>query len=592
MPASGYELRVEKEDPASHWEYQLISGTSAEPSSGWITPDENPRALFDNNTTNSLVIKVTSEGGEKTKQSLMRDEYGDIVYNIRTGETGAGTSSHRWVYDKMSGRKYETKPDGYAYYRINVELLAANFKQHPKSAAYYYYRDPAEAELGRIMDVVIEYNEDGTPKTIGTLEQVWEMRDANGNWETITEGTTTKPNPLYDESTATLQPKMGVLLDYGSPTPFISDTPDALNFVLDERSGSAGFTYQWYESNSWYGGYGFDEDGNRCYNIPDPIDPTKIQFNYEADFKGDQFHARQFDEKANPSLFNGGNQAARYVIDGRPIPTEKGGRGATYTPDISKRPFLGYSYETHYYWVVVTDPVSGRKATSARATILAERNKAKTHLMLDVNNDLKNDNGMPIRFKNYEVFKERYDKFRIPLKDVLAAAIARTPGVSSFDIKDYMILTAQAKFYLSDGTEWIQNWTNGNLSFEDNALAMDAENRPNKDTPFSDHGPVHPDGTLMGLFYNLTNNNATYDITSDVKEDGNGSALKDLYPTHIVIEPSGDHTKGPNKDGYPALEFNPETQRMEAAEHLINVDLQGWFCGYVELVELHFEGPR
>jgi hypothetical protein len=143
---------------------------------------------------------------------------------------------------------------------------------------------------------------------------------------------------------------------------------------------------------------------------------------------------------------------------------------------------------------------------------------------------------------------------------------------------DYSIMYAQARFYLTDGTDWIQNWTNGNLSFERNMEADEV-------TPY----PIGPYDTankskIITLYYNLTNNNATYMMNGDSKEPA-GADL-DKIPTHVVVIPSGDHRKGGNKDGYPPLDANGR-----AAASIVGTDLQGWFCGHVELVELRFEGP-
>jgi hypothetical protein len=509
MPAGGWGINIELEDPGSRYEFLLVSKNASSPPAFNGIPET---ASFDN--TNLLAIKVTPQSG--------------IAAAIK-------------------------------YYKVDVKLLAANFKEHPKSAIYYYYKDPATVQ--EILRVDFRYGPDplNSAKEILLPEEEW-------TFETLPAG-------------------KGKKIEVASPTVFTSDPVVPLSFELD-RIGS--YTYQWWESNSWYGGYGFDEDGKMCYNIVDSAGNT--QFNWEEGFTSDPYHHRQFDEKANPSLFNGGNQAAVYELPGRPI---EGATSATYTPDTSKRPFLaGFSYEAHYYWVVVKDS-RGYETTSGRATIISERDKSRKYLMLDVNNSYKVGD-TPLRFRNNEVFTQKYDKWRIPLEGVIP---------DNFNITDWKILTAQAKFYLTDGKEWIQNWTNGNLSFEDNSNLPDWY-------PLSEyqHGPVPSEadverygvevlkkdagcgagygGQLLGLFYNLTNNNATYDVTSDVKEDGDGASLKTGKFTHIVIEPSGDHTKGSNY-GYPPLGSDGK-----AGPSIVGEDLQGWFCGFVELVELHFVGPR
>jgi hypothetical protein len=550
MPDTGFRIIIEKDDPGSKVFYKLVDerdtinsepmpGTWTEiPSTGLISGTSLAKVPFTNNDW--LAIKVESQGGEKTRHTV----YYETMVDKDNKPVLDGNRNPIMI--RVEGDKVE----GVRYYKIAVELLAANFKKHPVSTVYHYYRNPTEAAAANTL--------------------------------------------------------AGATVDYPSPRSFTSDTPEALKVELDRDVPGA--TYQWYESNSWYGGYGFDVDGRKCYMVGNNMI-------VEAGFIEDEFHAKQFDEKLSYStLFNGGNQAARYVVPGKKIDTNAG-RQPTYTPTIAdKRPFISvFSYETHYYWVEVTLP-NGRKATSGRAVIVTERNPDRQHLVIDVNNGYTTGgaNPMPLKFRNPVVFKERYDKFRIPIEGILGSSFVQT---------NWKILTAQARFYLSDGREWIQNWTNGNLSFEDNSVdyVVDGVHSGGKIPewyPLNPYGlpPTEADietygvevlkkapgcgagygGRILGLFYNLTNNNATYDITSDVKEDGNGGSLhEDGKITHVVIEPSGDHTKGPNKDGYPKL--NAEGK---ADDSIISIypredgDLQGWFCGYVELVELIFQGPR
>jgi hypothetical protein len=578
MPDVGYTIGIAKEDPKSTVDWQLVKGniyTSALPATGWEPIAEltsAKKAVFDN--TNFLVIRVTSEDGMKTRHGVWYDPVLDAKGDPVLDPDG---------YERKTRREGDLT-EGIRYYKIGVELLAANFTEHPISTVYYYWKNPTEVQ--RIMHVFNRYDAKGVllPEEAWTEEDLTEFRMDDDNEIMI--------DPITKEPI-----RNGVFIDYASPRAFPSDDGSnngvngitatnkvkPLGFKLD-KTIPATATYRWYESNSWYGGYGFDPDGYRCYNIPNS--KGVIQFNYEEDFTSDAFHARQFDEKGNPTLFNGGNQAARYPLVGREIPDSEGGNQATYTPRIDYRPFLGYSYETHYYWVVVTFP-NGKKATSGRAAIVSERNPDRRHLVIDVNNAYKPNGATsrPVPFRNGIAFKEKYDKFRIPLDGMLGSYITSSGLVTEkFDMTKWKILTAQAIFYLTDGTEWIQNWTNGNLSFEDNSADLEET-----DPPYNQYGPVHPKGTMLGLFYNLTNQNGTYDITSDVKE-GSPPKLPDTTPTHIVIEPSGDHTKGPNKDGYPSLVLSDG--KMVAAPGIVGKDLQGWFCGYIKLVELRFEGPR
>jgi hypothetical protein len=398
---------------------------------------------------------------------------------------------------------------GWNYYKIGVELLATKFLQQPRSTHYYYY-----------------HNED--PKTPAA--------------------------------------------DYKSPAFFYSDDGSnggpvnvlPLDFVLEDESGS--YIYQWYESNSWYGGYGFDKDGRVTYK-----GGQNTAEEWEDGFIADDFHTYAYDEKSNITLFNGGNNNVRFVIDGRKISSTEitsankpenfnldQGEGRTYTPKINFRPFLpGYTNETHYYWVEIEDTVSHYKLVSERAVIVSERDNSKKHHIFDTNNYENPTTHQKYVFKNGpDPFKEKFDKFRIPLF-----------FDADFNINDYTTVTAQAKFYLTDGKDWIQNWTQGNLSFEDNTA--------NPTIPQAGSG-----GNILVLYYNLTNDNAAKSLESGGNEPSGGGV--NVQPTHVVIEPSGDHTKGADKDGYP---FNPDGSFKEPT------NLQGWFCGFIELVEFRFEGP-
>jgi hypothetical protein len=390
------------------------------------------------------------------------------------------------------------------YYKVEVELLATKFLKQPVSTKYYYYYKRTTPKPAKSGD---DYESPG--------EEFYSDDGSNGGPDNVL----------------------------------------PLTFVVEDPSKIV--SYQWYESNSWYGGYGFDVDGRVTFS---GSANTADEDGTEAGFLDDQYHTKEYDEKSNITLFNGGNNNVRYVIPGRKISSADitvaknmpenfnldMGNTPTYKPKITFRPFLpGYSNETHYYWVELTDN-QGYKLISERAVIVSERDNSKKHLIFDVNNYY--DPAHPtvkIAFKNGpDPFKKKFEKYRIPLF-----------FDGGFDINDYSIFTAQAKFYLTDGKDWIQNWTQGNISFE-------------------------KDGGIQVLYYNLTNDNAAKSLVSGGNESGSGVSAK---PDFVVIEPSGDPTKGNNKDGYP---LNPDGSFKEPE------NLQGWFCGFIELVEFRFEGPR
>jgi hypothetical protein len=503
------------------------------PNTEWADTRQGSFATADQPTLGYDIDIVLDDPTGKYEYVMMAS----ITANRPSAFTYNKDNSSKMVFDNINALAIKVTSEnglGIRYYKIKVELLAARFLIHPRSKAYYYYRSQEKAD---------EYNEGTHDVKVDYASPPW----VKSSTETL---------DVWD-----------------------SDTPDELTFLLD-RGGVDDYNYQWYEADSWYGGYGFDPNGLVWYNGPngdlveDGYDPNA---GYEdTEYEEYAYHTNGLDEKKNVSLFNGGNQGnGHFVLPGRKVTRDfygpNDGTSPTYRPPIDYKPFIpGFSYESHYYWVEVTRKDNGHKVTSGRASIISERNRNKQHYIIDTNNDYKSDetkviSGVtykyPLPFKNVIPFTKQYDFFRIPLT-----------FPQGFDIMNYSVMTAQAKFYLADGADWIQNWTNGNLAFEDNG----------KD-PFPDQYTKEGNNVFV-LYYNLTNNNATYMMASDSKEPA-GAPL-DRIPTHVVVSPSGDHTKGTNKDGYPPL-----TAAGRPTSAIAGTDLQGWFCGYVELVELRFESP-
>ena len=383
------------------------------------------------------------------------------------------------------------------YYKVQVNLLAGNFTRQPKSAVYFVSGKPFAT---------------GTRVLVDSAEHL------------AVPVTTTAPIV-------------------------------ALDFELDKTQG-AGWTYQWYEANSWYGGYGFDRDGRIFGDAGYGEGLTSNDKDaYGTELRSVYGTGLGLDEKNNVSLHNGGNNFYRLIVPGRPIP---GATDPTYTPkiDASKRPFIaGYSNQTHYYWVVITDP-DNKKATSERAAIVAEWGEVwnlgrptgqavtKKHHIVDLHAHLTKTVGLQEHPRNTDPFKagNHGDKRIIPIT-----------FPSDFNVMDYSVATVQARFFLSDGTPWIQNWTQGDVGFE-------------------------KDGVGLVLYYNLTNNNATVGLSGDSKEPL-GANLTDK-PSHVVVKPAG--TK-PLKDLPPFQNDNVTPINTD--------DAQGWFTPYIEIVELRFEGP-
>jgi len=434
------------------------------------------------------------------------------------------------------------------YYKVQVEVLAAEFTVQPQSDYYYYY--DADTKVGA-----------------GTAYEL--------NWYTYVGLTGDKAvSSSHPNFTDAAHGANGVY------------AKRALKFELDRVIPGA--TYQWYEANSWYGGYGFDADGRRAFKHPSVTDAkgvTEAGFVEYIDDRGatsDQddddrtpkttpagvlysrpyrYYIEGLDEKGNVSLHNGGNNYYRLEVPGRPIPGET---GSTYTPKVDYRPFLqSFTSESHYYWVVVTDPASNRTVTSKRAVIVSERDPTKDHYIVNLNAYLDSTGttpGLQGNPKNLSPFTagNHGDKYEIP--------IYFEGGNVSFNVKKYSTVTCQALFYLADGRPFIQNWTQGDFGFADEAKVE------------------------LVLWYNLTADNATRGLQSSGNAPS-GSGLS-VPPYYLVVKPAG--TKDldllpPFVKMADGITEKQDTYGRSIPEN-IN-DAQGWFTPYIEIVELRFEGP-
>jgi hypothetical protein len=464
-------------------------------------------------------INIELEDGEGSAEFVLMNTVGalDPPTTYTHGMSGTQKFNHgQALAIRVRSARYVlglvTSPSDTRYYKVQVNLIAANFSRHPQSAAY-------------------------------------EITDFN-----------------YSRVNAPSEPNHNRILITASGTRTLDREIAELSFALD-RAGT--FTYQWYTANSWYGGYAFDRDGR----IAD--DPFTVQDYYHP-------NPSQYDEKGNISFHNGGNQYYRLSIPGRPI---AGANEATYKPtiDASNRPFIfpGFSNQTQYYWVKVTDE-NGLTAVSDRAAIVTEWNRefekgipkteklTKKHHIVDLHAYMgSSPYGLMGNPRNPTPFKagNHGDKYLIP--------ITFPPD---FNVKDYSVVTCWAKFYLADGKEWIQNWTQGDFGFANAAQ----EN--------------------LVLWYNVTNDNATRGLGSTGNEPQGGGL--DETPAYLVVQPAG--TK-PMKQMPPfdsvmdtvtatAPATWPQSYVQVYGEDkrprpLTNNDAQGWFTPYIEIVELRFEGP-
>jgi hypothetical protein len=365
-----------------------------------------------------------------------------------------------------------------------------------------------------------------------------------------------------------------------------------LTFTLDRNVTNA--SYQWYEANSWYGGYGFDSVGriggkgaitaNPDFGKDDKGTIDGIPYDVEA------WHVVTLDEKNNVSLHNGGNQYYRLPTPGKPIPNASGtfsgnGSGITYTPPTNRTPFLATTtVETHYYWVeIIADNL---KAVSKRAVIVTEWGtiwnlgqntgtaEVKEHYIIDLYAyQTTGSKGLQLPPRNASPFTagNHGDSYWIPVD-----------FPEGFDILDYSIFTAQALFYLADGRPWIQNWTQGDIGFGrfKKVEKTDANGNVIKG---EDGNPIMVDSEEteeIVLWYNLTSDNASRGLASSGNAglSGAGSGLSET-PQFIVVKPAG--TKKINR----LPPFNADGTPENTG------DAQGWFTPYIELCEVRFEGP-
>ena len=430
-------------------------------------------------------------------------------------------------------KSFAAKDEDTLYYKIRLDWFAAGILEQPKSAVYNVtsYNYPVTSILYEYMD-----------RSDDDSHSVPALKTDTDKW---------RPAELQRDH----------ILAGAAGTRTLDRPIEPLTVKLDRTIANA--SYQWYTANSWYGCYGFDKDGRLRGHAAGMLGAS------DPGFQEDDYHPMTdrggLDEKNNVAYHNGGNMYYRipigYPFDNPIYPGDAipGATNATYTPEIDSRhrPIIAsYTNQSQYYWVVVTDNATGRVIQSERAIIIAEwgeefdngkptGNKiTKKHHIVDLNNDL----GLPKKnVKPFEFFREEY---LIP--------ITFPPG---FDIMDYTTCVAQAVFYLADGRVWIQNWTQADINFH----SIDSETGlPKK---------------IVG-YYNLTSDNATKGLAGG--SNNPAGAVLDVNPTHVGIAVAGE--KGPtNMPPFLSDGITPDPGNYDSA--------QAWFCAYIELVELRFEGP-
>jgi hypothetical protein len=341
----------------------------------------------------------------------------------------------------------------------------------------------------------------------------------------------------------------------------VNTTVTPLTVELD-RDGD--FSYQWYHSDSLYGLYGR--------------------------------HGMDLDEKNNVSTMNGGPSMYYYLVEpdstdthtGQPWAwTLVGETGPSYTPrndwiDIpivtteegGKTPVVpvapevnfitGSTSEVRYYWVTVTDNVTGRTVTSDRCLILTETDPQMKHFIFDLS-VLNKKNIVPfITKKNDPNYGDQPYKFDV--KAYMASV--------DLDPSDFEICVAQAQYFLPDGRPWTQNWTHGDLHF-----GYD---------PGSKNADGSEKGNLTWWHNNLGANAGAIPLQAPHSSQG-GLSFK---PDWVGFKPSGDpdrglpppwwvSSRGVPTDGLPKGTY-PGTPSPPGGT------AQGYFCGFIELLELRF----
>jgi hypothetical protein len=225
--------------------------------------------------------------------------------------------------------------------------------------------------------------------------------------------------------------------------------------------------------------------------------------------------------------------------------------------------FSGSTSEIRYFWVTVTDKNSGLSVTSDRALILTETNTKVTHFIFDMS-ELAKKNTVPFTTKNNDPYYGS-DPYKIDLKEYLKD--------KTLDPSKFEICVAHAQYFLPDGRAWTQNWTHGDLHFGYNA--------------------DNPNGPLTWWQNNLGANSGAVPLQTPHSSQG-GLSFK---PDWVGVKPSGDPDKGipppypTSSGGRPTADTTGGLPKgtYGSSDPVPPRELaQGYFCGFIELLELRF----
>ena len=382
-----------------------------------------------------------------------------------------------------------------------------------------------------------------------------------------------------------------------------------------DRPARGTYTYQWYESDSWYGIYGrhgtpLDEKNNITTVNGGPgqyfylVQPDEPPYNAGGKVGGGKVGAG--------SVLLDSDNWADMEKGGEPMAwTLTGETGSTYTPRtdwVNNTPYMlveadkdtqfyggikeqnnaypiapykqtppkpdnyvnflsGSTNESRYYWVKVTDSGTGLSVVSQRALILTETDPDMDHFIFDWNNLPKETPK-----KNIKPFTKNGtaedNVYKIDLSDYPFPADFETK------VKDYQICIAHAQYFLPDGRPWTQNWTHGNLHL-------------GVGDPKVQTGSY---GELEWWHNNMGANGGSIPLQAPHSSKG-GLEVK---PTWIGMTPSGDPAKGlPRPIGVDgkyntASDLPKGIYSMNATDAYPAGVAQGYFAGFIELLEVRF----
>jgi len=187
--------------------------------------------------------------------------------------------------------------------------------------------------------------------------------------------------------------------------------------------------------------------------------------------------------------------------------------------------------------------------TTDRALILTETNAATKHFIFDLS-VLKKKNETPFKIK-----RELY-KIDFPTENYFP---------EDFDPSIYEDCVAQAQYFLPDGRAWTQNWTHGDIHFGYTEGSKSYELNG---------------GALTWWQNNLGANSGAIPLQAPHSQQGGLS----YQPDWVGVAPSGDPDRGlpPNDKatGKLPVGYKPAGYPEGTA--------QGYFCGYIEMLELRF----